>query len=83
MHRVVGRAGHWRYTFLLPIGERRWSFTVDDWMLLQDTETLFNRATFSKFGIEVGHVVIVFQRLPETASRSTAPAEGAVLAAAE
>lgn len=80
---AVGRAAQWRYTFTLPIGGSRWSFAVDDWMLLQDEETLLNRSTFSKFGIEVGQAVIVFHKLPVEAGRASVTAEGALLAAAE
>lgn len=88
--RAEGRATNWRYTFLLPIAGSRWSFSVDDWMLLQDRETMLNRSTFSKFGIEVGQAVIVFHKLPAEAeegasepSRASAGADGALLAAAE
>lgn len=80
---AVGRAAQWRYTFVLPIGGSRWSFAVDDWMFLQDERTLLNRATFSKFGLEVGQVMIVFHKLPVEAGRASVTAEGALLAAAE
>lgn len=80
---AVGRAANWRYTFELPVGGSRWSFAVDDWMLLQDSATLLNRSTFTKFGIKVGEVVILFVKPLTAASRASAIAEGALMAAAE
>lgn len=80
---AVGRAANWRYSFALPVGGSRWSFAVDDWMLLQEDGTLLNRASFSKLGIEVGQVVIVFHKLPAETGRASLTAEGALLAAAE
>jgi hypothetical protein len=80
---AVGRAANWRYTFTLPVGGGRWSFAVDDWMLLQDDRTMLNRSTFRKFGLKVGEVVILFTKTATRASRASAAAEGALLAAAE
>ncbi len=80
--RAVGRAANWRYTFALPIGGTRWSFAVDDWMLLQDEGTLLNRSTFSKFGITVGQAVIVFRKLPAEPGRASLGAEEARFAVA-
>lgn len=80
---AVGRAANWRYTFTLPVGGSRWSFAVDDWMLLQDRETMLNRSTFSKLGFKVGEVVILFTKGAARTSRASASAEGALLAAAE
>lgn len=81
--RAVGRAANWRYVFTLPIGGSRWSFSVDDWMLLQDPETMLNRSTFSKWGFKVGEVVILFTKQATRTSRASVSAEGALLTAAE
>ncbi len=80
--RAVGRAANWRYTFALPIAGTRWSFVVDDWMLLQDEATLLNRSTFSKFGITVGQAVIVFRKQPAEPGRASIGAVGARVALA-
>jgi hypothetical protein len=34
----------------------------DDWMYLMDDDTLINRSSMSKFGIELGQVTLFFRR---------------------
>ena len=62
---VAGRAMRWRYQLDLPVGERIWRVTFDDWMFLQDDDTLINRATMSKLGVTLGEVLIFFRRMPD------------------
>ena len=60
---VRGDAFNWRYTIDLqtPDGPLRASF--DDWMWLQaDGNTLINRAYMSKYGFDIGEVIIFFQK---------------------
>ena len=59
---VSGNAFNWRYTIDLqtPDGTTRVSF--DDWMWLQDERTVINRAYMTKYDIDVGEVIIFFQR---------------------
>ncbi len=63
-----GDAFNWRYTIDLPVpsadgeGETlRVSF--DDWMWLLSEDRLLNRAYMQRFGIDIGEVLITFEKL--------------------
>ena len=63
-----GDAFNWRYTIDLPVpsadGEAetlRVSF--DDWMWLLSEDRLLNRAYMQRFGIDIGEVLITFEKL--------------------
>ena len=58
----VGNAVNWRYVLSLPVGDKRWSVKMDDWMYLQPNDTLINRATMSKYGIKLGTVTLFFSK---------------------
>ncbi|WP_049278077.1 DUF3833 family protein, partial [Pseudomonas putida] len=38
---------------------------LDDWMYLMDDDTLINRSSMSKLGVEIGQITLFFRRLPE------------------
>ncbi|HMO18151.1 MAG TPA: DUF3833 domain-containing protein [Oligoflexia bacterium] len=57
-----GNALNWSYTLLLPARGTEFSIRFDDWMFLQDEETLINKAIMSKFGFQVGEVLIFFKK---------------------
>ncbi|MGR3541303.1 MAG: DUF3833 domain-containing protein [Hasllibacter sp.] len=63
-----GDAFNWRYTIDLPVpGEapgttRTLRVTFDDWMWLLPDGKLLNRAYMERFGVEIGEVVIFFER---------------------
>ncbi len=59
-----GRVFTWRYRFALPVGGRIWKVRFNDWMFLQNDEVLINRAEVTRFGIRIGQLVCVFQKLP-------------------
>lgn len=61
-----GNALNWRYQLDLPVKNRTWRVTFDDWMLLQPDGVLMNRARVSKWGLEIGQVTLTFQRMPAT-----------------
>ena len=71
--RAAGRAMNWVYEFDLPIGDSKLRVTFDDWMLLQDEQTMLNRTTVSKLGLRLGEVVIFFRK-PTPSAVSQAPA---------
>ena len=52
----------WRYTLALPIEGRIWHVQFDDWMFLINDQVMINRATMSKFGIELGEVTLSFHK---------------------
>lgn len=59
---VVGNTLNWRYTLLLPVDGKIIEVSMDDWMYLIDENTIINRTSMQKFGIEVGQVTIAFCR---------------------
>lgn len=60
-----GNALRWRYTMRLPVDGREYEVQFDDWMYLLDETTMINRATMSKFGIELGQVTLSFRKSPQ------------------
>ncbi|TWR87361.1 DUF3833 domain-containing protein [Pseudomonas saxonica] len=59
---VAGNTLHWRYRLNLPVDDSTYEMSMDDWMYLMDEDTLINRTSMSKFGVEVGQVTLFFQR---------------------
>lgn len=59
---LAGNAFRWQYTLSLPVDGRVWEVHFDDWMYLMDEDTLINRASMRKFGIEWGQVTLFFRR---------------------
>ena len=62
-----GDAFNWRYTIDLPIpsasGETEtMRVTFDDWMWLLSDDRLLNRAYVQRYGIDIGEVIIWFER---------------------
>ncbi|MBC8997295.1 MULTISPECIES: DUF3833 domain-containing protein [unclassified Pseudomonas] len=59
---VAGNALRWRYILSLPVDGSVYEVSMDDWMYLMDEDTLINRTTMSKFGVEIGQVTLFFRR---------------------
>jgi hypothetical protein len=57
-----GNALNWRYQMDMKIGSNQLRVRFDDWMFLQPSGVLLNRARVSKFGIEIGTVTLAFQK---------------------
>lgn len=60
----AGNALNWRYTLDLPYKDSSIHVEFDDWMFLQDEQTLINRASVSKWGFHVGEVTLFFRKSP-------------------
>ncbi|MEH6458705.1 DUF3833 domain-containing protein [Chitinimonas sp. JJ19] len=60
--RVAGNALHWTYTLKLPVDGTVYEVAFDDWMWLLDEQTMFNRSTLSKFGVNLGEVSLFFRK---------------------
>ncbi len=75
--RYVGKAGdiigtatgisdgnrlHWRYRMNLKVGDGSWRVAFDDWMYLQPGNVLINKASVSKWGVQLGVVTLFFIR---------------------
>lgn len=62
-----GDAFNWQYTIDLPIPAADGSVetmrvTFDDWMWLMSDDRLLNRAYVKRFGVDIGEVIIWFER---------------------
>ncbi|MFS2160182.1 DUF3833 domain-containing protein [Pseudomonas sp. Pseusp122] len=58
---LAGNAFHWRYILNLPVDDSTYEVSVDDWMYLMDEDTVINRSSMSKFGVEFGQVTLFFR----------------------
>ena len=65
---TAGNAMNLRYTLLLPVDGSTYEMTMDDWMYLIDENTMVNRTSMRKFGIEVGQVTLFFRKSGTTHS---------------
>lgn len=61
--RQYGHAFHMRYPLEIDINGRMISFTMDDWMYLQPDGRLINRTAMRKFGLTLGEITLVFEKL--------------------
>lgn len=59
----AGNALNWSYDLLLPVKDKTYKVSFDDWMFLQPDGVLLNRAKMSKFGFSLGEVFISFKKL--------------------
>lgn len=57
-----GMAMNWHYTLAIPIDGTDWEFTVKDWLYLIDDTVLMNTGSLSKFGIELGTILLFIQK---------------------
>lgn len=58
-----GDAFNWRYTIDLPVPDGVLRVSFDDWMWRLDERRVLNRAYMDKYGIEIGEVIIFFEKL--------------------
>lgn len=59
---IYGNALNWKYDIDLQMQDRSLRVTFNDWMFLQDEETMINRAKVTKWGILLGEVTIFFRK---------------------
>ena len=57
-----GNAFRWGYTLALPVDGRIWHVDFDDWMYLMDERVMLNKATMSKWGVNLGEVTLSFYK---------------------
>jgi hypothetical protein len=60
--RAIGNAVNLRYRLQVPIGDRPWTLSFDDWMFRHDDGVVINRAEVRKWGIRIGSATICFRR---------------------
>lgn len=70
---TYGNALHWQYELDLKVGDGTWQVKFDDWMFLQADGVLLNKATVSKWGLEIGTVFISFAREKSAAAMLEEP----------
>jgi hypothetical protein len=68
-----GNALNWRYDMDLKVGDRTLRVHFNDWMYLQPSGVLVNRARVSKFGVEIGEVSLFFQKSAQLLDVSAIP----------
>jgi hypothetical protein len=59
---VQGNALHWTYYLNLKVGDSSYKVYFDDWMFLQPGGVMINRASLSKWGIDIGYVTLFFKK---------------------
>ncbi|MCG6933031.1 MAG: DUF3833 domain-containing protein [Gallionella sp.] len=59
---VAGNALHWNYVLALPVGDKVYNVSFNDWMFLMDDKVMLNRAVMSKFGFRLGEVTLSFRK---------------------
>ena len=62
--KVVGNTLHWNYLLALPVGDKTYKVTFDDWMYLINENVMLNRSVMKKFGVELGSVTLSMHRKP-------------------
>lgn len=62
-----GKALTWSYDIVLNVGGSDLKVRFTDWLFLQDDDVMINRATVSKFGIEIGTVTLFFRKTADPA----------------
>ena len=59
---VEGSAMRWAYVMDLPVGDKTYKITFDDWMFLMNDGVLINRSYLKKFGITVAELTLFMQK---------------------
>lgn len=59
-----GDAFNWRYRIDLPVPDGTLRVRFDDWMWQVSETRVLNRAYMDKLGVEIGEVIIWFEKLP-------------------
>ncbi|WP_299295124.1 DUF3833 domain-containing protein [uncultured Tateyamaria sp.] len=57
-----GDTFNWRYTIDLPVPDGTLRVTFDDWMWLLSEDRLLNRAYMKRGGVDIGDVIITFEK---------------------
>ena len=60
--RVNGNAFNLNYVLNIPYKGSTMNLSMDDWMYLVDEDTIINRTSMNKFGLEVGEIVLIMKK---------------------
>lgn len=69
-----GNALNWRYDMDLKVGDGKFRVHFNDWMFLQPSGVLVNRARLTKLGFEIGEVTLFFMKAKPAAKAADAQA---------
>ncbi|MFY8327396.1 DUF3833 domain-containing protein [Pseudoalteromonas sp. ZZD1] len=58
-----GSVFHWTYSLVLEVDDSEIEVDFDDWMYLVTQSRLINRTAIDKFGVEVGEVTLVIEKV--------------------
>ena len=58
-----GEKFHWNYNVEIPYDGSTLEVNFDDWMYLVTNTRLINRTSIVKFGVEVGEVTLVIEKV--------------------
>lgn len=58
-----GSVFHWTYSLSLKVDDSEIEVNFDDWMYLVTQSRLINRTAIDKFGVEVGEVTLVIEKV--------------------
>lgn len=61
---ISGNALRWRYVLALPVDDKVYHVSFDDWMFLMDERVMLNRSVMSKWGFRLGEVTLSFYKRP-------------------
>ncbi|WP_299046608.1 DUF3833 domain-containing protein [uncultured Tateyamaria sp.] len=59
----TGDTFNWQYKIDLPVPDGTLRVTFDDWMWLLSDDRLLNRAYMKRAGVDIGDVIITFEKL--------------------
>lgn len=60
---IVGNTLFWTYELDLEVDQKTYRVKFDDWMYLIDEDTILNQSYMSKFGINLGEVVLSMRKI--------------------
>ncbi len=57
-----GNAIHMNYVLSIPVNGKLMNISIDDWLYAINKQTVINKSTLSKFGLNVGYLTIAFNK---------------------
>ena len=59
---IAGNSVRWSYVMDIPVDNKTYRITLDDWMFLMNDDVLINRSYLKKFGITVAELTLFMQK---------------------
>jgi hypothetical protein len=57
-----GNTIHMNYVLSVPVNGKQVNISIDDWLYAINKQTVINKSTLSKFGLNVGYLTIAFHK---------------------